>query len=137
MQLDTLSGVRPQTGSLVDANIQLDGTAAGRKQLSATCYVRQVDVLVSSATVRESILTAALLKLPRSMRKQDKLARVDAIIDELVRAIGERLRVHTEQPTAAGPSTRLGRHATKGRRLTHVPSGPAGADRVPAHDGWR
>eukprot|EP00873_Tetraselmis_striata_P027641 jgi/Tetstr1/447905/TSEL_035213.t1 len=81
--LDTLSGVRPQTGSLVDANIQLDGTAAGRKQLSATCYVRQVDVLVSSATVRESILTAALLKLPRSMRKQDKLARVDAIIDEL------------------------------------------------------
>jgi ABC-type multidrug transport system ATPase subunit len=68
----------------LESTILLDGVTADRKQLSQTCYVRQVDVLVSSATVRESILTAAMLKLPRSMKKQDKLARVDAIIEELV-----------------------------------------------------
>lgn len=81
--LDTLAGIRGQPGATLESTILLDGVTADRKQLSQTCYVRQVDVLVSSATVRESILTAAMLKLPRSMKKQDKLARVDAIIEEL------------------------------------------------------
>ena len=44
------------------------------------------DVLLSSATVRESLMLAALLKLPRSMRRADKVARVDAVLKELASA---------------------------------------------------
>lgn len=43
-------------------------------------------MLLSSATVREAITTSALLKLPRSMPMTEKVARVDGILKELVRA---------------------------------------------------
>ena len=49
-----------------------------------SCYVLQRDVLLSSATVRETLMTAALLKLPRGMAYSEKVARVDGIIAELV-----------------------------------------------------
>jgi hypothetical protein len=41
-------------------------------------------VLLASSTVRESIMIAALLKLPRSMAHAEKVQRVDDILRELV-----------------------------------------------------
>lgn len=46
-------------------------------------YVQQRDVLMASATVREAITTAALLKLPRSMPAAEKRARVDSVLADL------------------------------------------------------
>ncbi|KAL4458831.1 hypothetical protein ABPG75_013696 [Micractinium tetrahymenae] len=43
----------------------------------------QRDVLLASSTVREALLIAALLKLPRTMPTAAKVARVDAIIADL------------------------------------------------------
>lgn len=48
-----------------------------------SCYVLQSDVLLSSATVRESLLTSAFLKLPRSISKKNKVEKVDQILKEL------------------------------------------------------
>jgi hypothetical protein len=42
------------------------------------------DVLLASSTVRESIMIAALLKLPRGMAYVEKVERVEAILKELV-----------------------------------------------------
>jgi hypothetical protein len=46
---------------------------------------RSADVLLASSTVRECITVAALLKLPRTLPYNEKIARVDAILRELVR----------------------------------------------------
>ena len=51
--------------------------------LSRSSYVQQRDVLMASATVREAITTAALLKLPRSMPAAEKRARVDSVLADL------------------------------------------------------
>jgi ABC-type multidrug transport system ATPase subunit len=45
--------------------------------------VTQDDVLFPQLTVQETLVFAALLRLPASMSRQQKLARVDAIIHEL------------------------------------------------------
>lgn len=45
----------------------------------------QRDVLLASSTVREALTISALLKLPRTLSHAEKMARVDAIIQELVR----------------------------------------------------
>lgn len=42
------------------------------------------DVLLASSTVREALLIAALLKLPRSMPTAEKVAQVDAVLADLV-----------------------------------------------------
>ena len=44
----------------------------------------QRDVLLASSTVRESLTISALLKLPRTLSYADKMARVDAIVSDLV-----------------------------------------------------
>jgi ABC-type multidrug transport system ATPase subunit len=46
-------------------------------------FVTQDDVLFPQLTVQETLVFAALLRLPASMSRQQKLARVDAIIHEL------------------------------------------------------
>ncbi|EFN53222.1 hypothetical protein CHLNCDRAFT_137099 [Chlorella variabilis] len=46
-------------------------------------YVLQRDVLLASSTVRESIMIAAQLKLPRTMSHRDKVERVDEVLREL------------------------------------------------------
>jgi len=48
-----------------------------------SCYVLQRDVLLSTATVRESIATSALLKLPRKLSTADKMAQVDRVLNQL------------------------------------------------------
>jgi len=81
--LDVLAGNTP-SGVKVEGRVEVNGLP--RRMLEfrqSSCYVMQSDVLLSSATVRESIATSALLKLPQSMSKQEKLKRVEDIVREL------------------------------------------------------
>lgn len=46
-------------------------------------YVKQEDVFYSQLTVRETLLMAARLRLPRSMSLEDKTAMVDELLSKL------------------------------------------------------
>lgn len=52
---------------------------------SSPLACRPADVLLASSTVREALLIAALLKLPRDMPTAAKVAQVDAVLADLVR----------------------------------------------------
>ncbi len=81
--LDVLAGNTPG-GVKVQGKVLVNGAPRRMSEFrQASCYVMQSDVLLSSATVRESIATSALLKLPRTISKADKLKRVESIVREL------------------------------------------------------
>ena len=63
---------------------------------AAAAAAAAADVLLASSTVRESIMIAALLKLPRGMAYAEKVERVEAILKELVST-----RTHTFSNTLA------------------------------------
>ena len=46
-------------------------------------YVEQSDIMHGKLTVRETIMYSALLRLPNSMSRKDKMSRVDAVIAQL------------------------------------------------------
>ena len=120
---------------------------------------RTSDVLLSSATVREAITTSALLKLPRAMPVSDKLARVDAILKELVRPseagavscgvlapmrcwlLQHACAARSSAPVCAGddpcrdtsPLSLLNTHPHHSC-FSGAPTGPGG---LPEHAGWR
>lgn len=80
--LDVLAG-HVYTGS-VTGQILVDGEPMRLKSFQRiSSYVQQRDVLQATATVREAITTAALLKLPRSLSRAEKLTRVDDVLKEL------------------------------------------------------
>ena len=81
--LDVLAGNTPG-GVKVQGKLLVNGAPRRLTDFrQASCYVMQSDVLLSSATVRESIATSALLKLPSTISKRDKLKRVENIVREL------------------------------------------------------
>ena len=81
--LDVLAG-NTQAGVKVEGQLNVNGAPRRLREFRQTsCYVLQSDVLLSSATVRESIATSALLKLPSTVSKEDKLKRVEDIVREL------------------------------------------------------
>ena len=68
----------------VEGDILINGEKRNLKKFRRqSCYVLQQDVLLSSATVKESVATSALLKLPMSLTKKDKIERVNRILEEL------------------------------------------------------
>lgn len=80
--LDVLAG-HTYTGA-IGGTVLVDGQPRKQKQfVRMSSYVQQRDVLMASATVREALLTVALLKLPRSLARAEKEGRVDAILEEL------------------------------------------------------
>lgn len=71
-------------GGTVSGQVLVNGEPRQRDQFSQiSCYVMQRDVLLSSSTVREALMVAALLTLPRGMSKKEKTAKVDAVIKDL------------------------------------------------------
>jgi ABC-type multidrug transport system ATPase subunit len=46
-----------------------------------SCYVEQEDALVGSLTVRETLLFAARLSLPKTISANERIARVEALIN--------------------------------------------------------
>lgn len=58
-------------------------TTAPPTNAKKKAYVKQEDVFYSQLTVRETLLMAARLRLPRSMSLEDKTAMVDKLISKL------------------------------------------------------
>eukprot|EP00210_Caulerpa_lentillifera_P003747 g3580.t1 len=80
--LDILAG--NVYGGRVDGVILVNDTEVPVKSLAKlSCYVMQHPILLSSATVRESLMTSALLRLSKSITRRDKEQLVNDIIDEL------------------------------------------------------
>ncbi|CAL4895981.1 unnamed protein product [Urochloa decumbens] len=55
----------------------------GRRLRAISAYVMQDDLLYPMLTVRETLLFAAEFRLPRALSPERKLARVDALVDQL------------------------------------------------------
>ncbi|KAL4435933.1 hypothetical protein ABPG77_000695 [Micractinium sp. CCAP 211/92] len=71
-------------GGTVSGEVLVNGAPRRPREFSQiSCYVMQRDVLLASSTVREALLIAALLKLPRSMPTAAKVAQVDAVLADL------------------------------------------------------
>ncbi|GIL85953.1 hypothetical protein Vretimale_9015 [Volvox reticuliferus] len=82
--LDILAGNSSSRGATCKGLILVDGSPRNVRAFRViSCYVQQKDVLMSSATVREVLLTSALLKLPRSVPLSRKRALVEDTIREL------------------------------------------------------
>jgi len=72
------------SGGKIEGQLLVNGKPRNSSQFRQdSCYVLQSDVLLSSATVRESLLTSALLKLPKTISKKKKIEKVDQILKEL------------------------------------------------------
>ncbi|KAL4859144.1 ABC transporter G family member 9 [Chlorella vulgaris] len=71
-------------GGVVSGEVLVNGAPRRASEFAKiSSYVLQRDVLLASSTVRECITVAALLKLPRTLPYNEKIARVDAILREL------------------------------------------------------
>ena len=74
------------SGGEVRGAIYVNGAPVVAKEFrAASAVVWQRDILMSTATVREAIMTSAQLRLPQGMSAKEKRRRVDHIIAELVR----------------------------------------------------
>lgn len=81
--LDVLAG-RIKKGSDLTGDILVNGVAVKRKAMKGlVAYVMQDDALQGVLTVRENLMYSALLRLPESMSRSEKSARVEEVIDEL------------------------------------------------------
>ncbi|KAG2423172.1 hypothetical protein HXX76_010940 [Chlamydomonas incerta] len=83
--LDVLACNNSSRGASLAGRITVDGAPRHVRAFAGiSCYVQQKDVLLSSATVREVIHTAALLKLPyKGMSAAAKRELVEATLKEL------------------------------------------------------
>lgn len=79
--LDTLAG-RLANGVTKSGTVLLNGHKS-RLTYGVSAYVTQDEVLVGTLSVRETLLYAALLRLPAKMAYADKVGRVDDTIAEL------------------------------------------------------
>ncbi|KAG2488029.1 hypothetical protein HYH03_013335 [Edaphochlamys debaryana] len=72
-------------GVTVKGRVEVDGANRNPNTWRDICsFVQQQDMLMPSATVREALTTAALLKLPYSLPQAQKLARVQSVMEELM-----------------------------------------------------
>ncbi|GFR41628.1 hypothetical protein Agub_g2355, partial [Astrephomene gubernaculifera] len=83
--LDVLAcNLAASRGCSTEGRILVDGDQRDTRAFRRiSCYVQQKDVLLSSATVREVVLTSALLKLPRTVSLETKRELVEATLKEL------------------------------------------------------
>lgn len=80
--LDVLAG--NIFGGSVEGTLLVNGCPTSPKDMkSLSCYVMQNPVLLSSATVRESLMTSTLLRLPLEVPRSRKIALVNRILEEL------------------------------------------------------
>lgn len=73
-------------GALLTGSITLNGIEKkelGNGIAGLSAFVQQDDVLFNMQTVKETLLTAARLRLPKYISMEDKLKRVNQIITEL------------------------------------------------------
>ncbi|KAH9300523.1 hypothetical protein KI387_012106, partial [Taxus chinensis] len=78
-----LSALGGRLEGKVSGSILFNAERFGKSIKRKTGFVTQDDVLYPHLTVRETLIYAALLRLPRAVTKQEKKEHVDAIIAEL------------------------------------------------------
>jgi len=84
--LNSLAGqLLKSKGLRLEGRVHVNGKAAHGDELLKLkkAYVRQEDIFYTQMTVRETLLFHAKLRLPRSMSKQEKEAKVEAILGAL------------------------------------------------------
>ncbi|XP_076452738.1 uncharacterized protein LOC143288276 [Babylonia areolata] len=77
--LNTLGGRIP----VESGEVTLDGQPLTKKVRKRMCYVLQQDIFLSKLTLWETLYFAAMVYLPEKLPRQEKLARVDNIIEVL------------------------------------------------------
>eukprot|EP00963_Diacronema_lutheri_P006163 scaffold524_cov357-Pavlova_lutheri.AAC.4 len=80
--LNVLAG-RVPTGSIISGSIKLNGQDRHEKFRSMSTYVLQQEILFPSLTVRETMETAAFLRLPRAYSRERKREICDGVMMEL------------------------------------------------------
>lgn len=78
-----LSAMGGRLGGKVSGSILFNSRRLGKSMKRRTGFVTQDDVLYPHLTVRETLIYAGLLRLPKHLSKQDKTEYADAIIVEL------------------------------------------------------
>ncbi|KAG2499529.1 hypothetical protein HYH03_002475 [Edaphochlamys debaryana] len=82
--LDELACNNNNRGASSEGSVLVDGQPRSARSFRAlSCYVQQTDALLSSGTVREVLLTSALLRLPYSIPLSQKREVVEETIREL------------------------------------------------------
>lgn len=76
--LSALSGRLKSTGRIL-----LNGTQLNKSLRRQICYVLQNDVFFSNLTLRQTLVYAAMLRLPESMSHEHKMRQVDQVIEAL------------------------------------------------------
>ncbi|KFD71447.1 hypothetical protein M514_10577 [Trichuris suis] len=79
--LNVLTG-RNCRSLVVDGLVTVNGQSIGRRIGAISAYVQQENFFIGSITVREHLIFQALLRLPRNMSRERKLARVEEVISE-------------------------------------------------------
>eukprot|EP00008_Paramoeba_atlantica_P007770 CAMPEP_0201489170 /NCGR_PEP_ID=MMETSP0151_2-20130828/21059_1 /ASSEMBLY_ACC=CAM_ASM_000257 /TAXON_ID=200890 /ORGANISM="Paramoeba atlantica, Strain 621/1 / CCAP 1560/9" /LENGTH=383 /DNA_ID=CAMNT_0047874663 /DNA_START=127 /DNA_END=1275 /DNA_ORIENTATION=- len=83
--LDLLTGrvgIPPRPG--LSGEIRINGKLATSSDIKQNiAYIMQDDALYSMLSVRENLYYSAMLRLPNTMTKEEKLARVEEVIEEL------------------------------------------------------
>lgn len=75
---------RSPPGIKVNGSRTINGFQVDATQMRTQCaYVQQDDLFIGSLTVREHLICQALLRMNRKISYKQKLARVDAVINEL------------------------------------------------------
>lgn len=65
---------------IVGGRVQVDGRPRDESFQRKTGYVQQQDVHLETSTIREALEFSALLRQPRHISKEDKLAYVDEVL---------------------------------------------------------
>lgn len=66
-----------------EGEILLNGKQLDRKLKKKICYVLQEDIFFANLTLQETLTFSAMLRLPDTLSKADKLQKVDQIVDNL------------------------------------------------------
>jgi len=115
--LDAISGRIESTS--MEGHLLVNGHPMGKKFQRQSGYVMQDDVLYPHLTVRESILYAARLRLPRSVSRAEKEKLVDELLKELGLTKAAKTKIGNEE--VRGVSGGEKRRVSIGVEMIHRP----------------